>query len=253
MPPKAFSILWVALSGAIYWLLDHFLYSWLVQYLEVTFDIKEANVIASVSSYVIPALLSAAIILAAYQVGKRWQPPKKIAAICETAIVAASPLTGSPLQIEFGNDGKYERTEHINETGIFRRTIYVAVLNNSLNDIYDCNIRLVAATPMPKTGDNPTNLPVIFRANFDLRGGQRKFIQIVRFEENPGNGSALERDNIIILAASGGFFPGWTTIPIPSADNPAILTLEAFAPSIEARMAHLRIYVTERRIHAKII
>jgi hypothetical protein len=93
---------------------------------------------------------------------------------------------------------------------------------------------------------------VFFGANFDLRGKQRKFIQIVRFAENPGNGSKLEHDNIIISAAVGGLFPGWTTIPIPSIDDPAILTLEAFAPSIASRTAHLRIWVTERRIHAKI-
>jgi hypothetical protein len=164
-----------------------------------------------------------------------------------------SALIGSPLKIEFGNGEKYERIDHHNETGIFRRTIYISVFNESMDDISDCNIKLIAATPRPKTGASATNFPVGFRENFDLRGKQRKFIQIVRFAENPGNGSALERDNIIILAASGGFFPGWTTIPILSADNPAILTLEAFAPSIESRMAHLHIYVTERRIHAKII
>jgi hypothetical protein len=134
----------------------------------------------------------------------------------------------------------------------FRRLVYVSVFNKSGNDISDCNIRLVAATPRPKTGDNPTNFPVIFRANFDLRGKQRKFIQIARFAENPGNGSTLERDNIIISAAIGGLFQGFTTIPIPSKDNPAILTLEAFAPSITSRMTHLRIWVIERRIHAKI-
>jgi hypothetical protein len=161
---------------------------------------------------------------------------------------------GPPLQIEFGNDGKYERTEHIDETGIFRRMIYISVFNESLDDISDCNIRLIAATPRPKTGDNPTNLPVYFGANFDLRGTQRKFIQIVRFAENPGgNPSTLERDNIIISAASGGFFPGWTTLPIPSRDNPAILTLEAFAPGIASRTVHLHLWVTQRRIHAQTI
>ena len=254
MPTKAlFSIAWAVLSGAIYWLLDHFLYSWLVQYLGITFDIKEANVIASISSYVIPALLSAVTIWAVYQAGRRWQPAPMPAATSGLAVAPASALIGSPLQIEFGNDERYERTQHIDETGIFRRTIYISVFNESVDDISDCNIRLIAATPRPKTGDNPTNFPVPFGANFDLRGKQRKFIQIVSFAENPGNGSILERDNIIISAASGGFFPGWTTLPIPSRDNPAILTLEVFAPGITSRMAHLHIWVIQRRIHAQII
>lgn len=163
-----------------------------------------------------------------------------------------SVLVGSPLQIEFGDDDRYERTEHIDETGIFRRLVYVSVFNESGNDISDCNIRLIAATPRPQTGDNPTNFPVLFSTNFDLRGKQRKFIQIARFAENPGNGSTLERDNIIIPAVSGGLFAGWTTIPIPPEDSPAILTLEAFAPCIASRTAHLHIRVINRRIHAEI-
>ena len=135
----------------------------------------------------------------------------------------------SPLQIEFGTGDIYERTECINETGIVRRLIYVSMFNESVDDISDCNIRLIAASPRPKTGDNLTNFPVPFGPNFDLRGNQRKFIQTVRFAENPGgNPSALERDNIIISAASGGLSPGFTTLPIPSEDNPATLTLEAF-------------------------
>jgi hypothetical protein len=161
-------------------------------------------------------------------------------------------IGSSPLKIEFGSGDKYERTEQILETGIFRRMIYVSVFNETMDDISDCNIRLIAATPRPKTGDNPTNFPVIFRANFDLRGKQRKFIQIARFAENPGNGSTLERDNIIISAASGWFFSGWTTIPIPPEDSHAILTLEAFAPCIASRTAHLHIRIIKRRIHAEI-
>jgi hypothetical protein len=72
MPPKALlSVAWAALYGILYWVLDHFLYDWFVQYLATTFDIKVANVIASVSNYVIPALLSGAIIWGVYQLGRR--------------------------------------------------------------------------------------------------------------------------------------------------------------------------------------
>jgi hypothetical protein len=165
----------------------------------------------------------------------------------------ASALIGSPFQIEFGNDDKYDRTQHIGETGIFRQTIHISVFNESLDDIPDCNIKLIAATPRPNTGDSQTIFQVHFRENFDLRSKQRKFIQIVSFAENPGNASILERDNIIISAASGGFFSGWTTIPIPSRDSPAILTLKAFPPGIASRAANLHIWVYQRRLHAQII
>ncbi len=127
------------------------------------------------------------------------------------------------------------------------------VFNESVDDISDCNINLIAATPRLNTGDTPTSFPVWFGPHFNLRGKQRQFVQIVRFAENPGgNPSALERYNLIILAASGGFFPGWTTIPIPSRDNPAILTLKAFAPGIPSRTAHLHVWVDQGRLYAKI-
>ncbi len=192
--------------------------------------------------------------LASLAIGERIRP-SHLGVLAPTAspVATSAPIAlESPIQIEFGDGDKYERLEHTN--GIVRRMIHISVFNESLDDISDCNIRLIAATPRPKTGDHPTNFPVFFGANFDLRRGkERKFIQIARFAENPGDGSILERDNIIISAASGGYFPGWTTVPIPSRDNPAILTLEAFAPGITSRTAHLHIWVDQRRLHAKII
>jgi hypothetical protein len=217
----------------------------------------------TVISWAIPLFLGFITLLAYHLIQSRIShqnirtgPRRGMLALARTAWIEAEThlaLITSPLQIELGNDDKYERTEHIGETGIFRRLIYISVFNDSLDDISDCNVRLIAATPRPKTGDNPTNFPMFFGANFDLRGKQRKFIQIVRFAENPGDGSILERDKIIISAASGVYFPGWTTVPIPSKDNPAILTLEAFAPGITPQTAHLHIWVDQRRLHAKII
>jgi hypothetical protein len=252
MPAKAIlSIAWVTLSGILYWILDHFLYSWLVIYLD-GYGIKEASVIASISSYVIPALLSAGIIWAVYQTGRQKQLRDGSAAEWQRT-ESSKQRTGSPLQIEFGNDDRHERATHIDEAGIFRRTILVSVFNESLVDIADCNLRLIATTPRPRTGDDPTRFPAHFGGNFDLQSKQRKFIQIVSFAENPENATELERDHVIISLAAGGYFPGWTTIPIPPKDNPAILTLEAYALGITSRTAHLHIWVDHRRLHAKII
>jgi hypothetical protein len=252
MPAKAIlSTAWVTLSGILYWILDHFLCSWLVIYLD-GYGIKEASVIASISSYVIPALLSAGIIWAVYQTGRQKQLRDGSAAEWQRT-ESSKQRAGSPLQIEFGNDDRHERATHIDEAGIFRRTILVSVFNESLVDIVDCNLRLIAATPRPRTGDDPTRFPAHFGGNFDLQSKQRKFIQIVSFAENPENATELERDHIIISLAAGGYFPGWTTIPIPPKDNPAILTLEAYALGITSRTDHLHIWVDHRRLHAKII
>jgi hypothetical protein len=55
---------------------------------------------------------------------------------------------GNPLvSIEVGSDQNHERIEH-HENGLLRRSIYVAVCNNSNADIHDCNIRLIASTLM---------------------------------------------------------------------------------------------------------
>jgi hypothetical protein len=245
------------MAGVLKWAIDHFLWDWLIQYLEVNWHLMNAPMIASATSY-IPFLIAVLCILVYYHANRvdanGMKAPKRNVSTIEIQQPESSPqqIWSSPLKLEFGSGDKYERPEQILETGIFRRIIYVSVFNESVDDISDCNVRLIAATPRPKTGDNPTNFPVFFGANFDLRGKQRKFIQIARFAENHGNGSTLERDNIIISVASGGLLAGWTTIPIPSIDDPAILTLEAFAPSIASRTAHLHIWVTERRIHAKI-
>lgn len=52
------------------WLVDHFLFDWLVRYLD-GYGIHEADLIATVSSYVLPALISIAIVLFTYQLVKR--------------------------------------------------------------------------------------------------------------------------------------------------------------------------------------
>ncbi len=52
------------------WLVDHFLFDWLVRYLD-GYGIHEADLIATVSSYVLPALISIAIVLFTYRLVKR--------------------------------------------------------------------------------------------------------------------------------------------------------------------------------------
>ena len=51
------------------WLIDHFLYDWLVKTLENAFDLGEADVIAAVSSFVFPALIGGGAIIVAYRLG----------------------------------------------------------------------------------------------------------------------------------------------------------------------------------------
>ena len=48
---------WIVLYGVFKWALDHFLWDWFTQYLETTWHIKETDVITTVSSFVVPALI----------------------------------------------------------------------------------------------------------------------------------------------------------------------------------------------------
>ncbi len=61
---------WAALLLFGKWILDHALFDWFVHYLEDTWNIKEASLIASISSYVIPAVASAVVITIVYRVAR---------------------------------------------------------------------------------------------------------------------------------------------------------------------------------------
>jgi hypothetical protein len=136
------------------------------------------------------------------------------------------------------DDPLYERVEHVQETGVFRRAIHLAVVNGTNDDISDCNLRLIASTPPPMIGDFKAQYPIYFADKYDLSAGKRRFVKILSFVET-GAQSEMEKTNIFISAASGGFFGGWTVLsPLPTGDSPAILTLEAFSPvaSTEIRL-----------------
>ena len=86
------------------WLVDHFLFDWLVRYLD-GYGIHEADLIATVSSYVLPALISIAIVLFTYQLVKRGNGEdlmetrndiKSPNAGRETLVVGAIPADSKP-------------------------------------------------------------------------------------------------------------------------------------------------------------
>jgi hypothetical protein len=66
--------------GVLKWAFDHFAWDALVQVLENNFRIKEADVITSVSSFVIPSALAFGALAGTYWLGKYHQPPPAIPA-----------------------------------------------------------------------------------------------------------------------------------------------------------------------------
>ncbi len=76
MPIKTLLLLGLgALSFALQWFLGNLLYASFVRYLDIQYHIKEAHVIASVSSYVVPAILALAVIVFTYRLGRHHISP----------------------------------------------------------------------------------------------------------------------------------------------------------------------------------
>ncbi len=72
------------------------------------------------------ALISYAALYRALLQSRSASPVTNVTQIPNAPGQSSPQWTGSPLEIEFGNDDKHERIEHFNETGIFRRMIYVS-------------------------------------------------------------------------------------------------------------------------------
>jgi len=64
-------IFWLLLATVLKWAFDHFLWDWFVQFLDVRWHFKEATLIASVSSYVLPLLFSLFCVAAIYWLARR--------------------------------------------------------------------------------------------------------------------------------------------------------------------------------------
>jgi len=62
----ALGLLGVILEECFRWAFDHFLWDWLIQFFETTWHFKEAELIASISSYVVPIVGAALCIIAIY-------------------------------------------------------------------------------------------------------------------------------------------------------------------------------------------
>lgn len=207
--------------------------------------IDDARMTSILAQYAIPLMASGIIAWFIFWAGQRHAHQSATGAHTSITPPDALPSSKGPaLRIELGTDQNYERIEHF-ENGLIRRSVHVAVVNGSGKDIADCNIKLIATTPPAMIGKAKSAYPIFFTQNFDLAASKRKYVKIVSFAEG-GAPTELERDNIFVSAAVGGFFGGWTTIsPLPTKNNPAILTFEAFAPTGQSSQTYLKVWVDE--------
>jgi hypothetical protein len=168
----------------------------------------------------------------------------------------APKSTAAPLSIELGTGNNYECIEHFPADGMVKRSIKIEIVNRSSNDIADCNVKLVAATPPLMIGDSKAPYPILFTQNFDLAAGKRKYVKIISLVES-GWQVEWQKHSITFNVAVGGWVTRrWTTLsPLPTEDNPGILTFEAFAPAIASSQTQVKIWVDEtlgRKLCARI-
>jgi hypothetical protein len=162
----------------------------------------------------------------------------------------------APLNIALGIDKNYIREAHL-ENGLFRRTISIGVVNTSADDIHNCNIKLIQASPAPMIGDSKAALPIFFIPNFDLSSGKRKYVEIISLVESGWQVEWQKHSITVRVGVGRGWVSkGWTTLsPLPTQGNPVILMLEAFAPRIASSQAQVKIWVDEtlgRKLYARI-
>src|SRR6202030_639647 len=67
------------LTAILHWAFDHFLWDWLIQFLEVRWHFGEATLIASVSSYIIPLLIVVSCVVALYWLLRQDIAAKQVA------------------------------------------------------------------------------------------------------------------------------------------------------------------------------
>jgi hypothetical protein len=165
----------------------------------------------------------------------------------DTALDAPKSAVSAPLGIELGTGANYECLEHFPENGLVRRSIKIAIVNRSADDVADCNVRLIAATPPAMIGDSKASYPILFTQNFDLAAGKRKYVKIISLIESGWQIEWQKHSITIHVAVGGGWVSrGWTTLsPLPTQGNPGVLTFEAFAPGVASSQAQVKIWVDE--------
>jgi hypothetical protein len=234
----------LALFGILEWLFGHTIYAACVAFLEVRWQMSDGQMTATLAQYAIPLAASGLIAWFIFWAGQRHGRAAGLDIAIAPSIKGDAPLSLARLNIAFGQDKNYVREDHF-ENGLFRRVISVAVVNNNADDIYNCNIKLTQASPQAMIGDSNAALPIFFIPNFDLSSGKGKYVEIISFVES-GWQTQWQRDSVRIHAGIGGFSGGWTTLsPLPTQDNPSILTLEVFASAIAPSQFRLKIWVDE--------
>jgi len=98
---------WALLSGVFYWALPHLLWDWLIQFLEKTWHFKEAELIASISSYAVPMVGAALCVIAIYMVLRHEMARGHLPQLAISLINASKYMTAYEALHYLANESKW--------------------------------------------------------------------------------------------------------------------------------------------------
>jgi hypothetical protein len=90
------ALLGLLFVGVLKWAFDHFIWDWFITYIEAKWNLREATLIVSVSSYAIPLLITIFCLMAIYWL-MRWDLEKKLGFSAPQPLPTASRKEEKPL------------------------------------------------------------------------------------------------------------------------------------------------------------
>jgi hypothetical protein len=215
--------------------------------------VEEAQVIAFVATWLLPAaIIAAAMWLTA--VVLRWhradgteqeappRPPlRREPSFANSRPDAAGPTGPGRLEFAFGEGHPF--SEHPpNPAGTEQRSVRVALRNAGGADLDDCNVYLERITPGHDRPAAPFSRVRLNLDAFSLRSGGQKLIGIAAYNERYPDGTAAPE---IVISTPGAFFAEVFKVP---ADKTHTLLLRATAEHGVFAEATCRLFVEDGRL-----
>ena len=145
------------------------------------------------------------------------------------------------LRVEFESAAPFLRRT-VFPVGNARFEAYVRVRNAGDGFLSECVVNLVEVRPEP---DNVTH--TVLAPLSSLARGEHRYVLVAGFNEQAGGGQPISNDLGTFAFASGPMSSNLVTLPPPSADTPALLTVEAKALECAAVRKRFKLWVGENR------
>jgi hypothetical protein len=130
-------------------------------------------------------------------------------------------------------------------TGNARFECYIRIKNIGNGFLSECVVSITSIVPQPRPD---RSAHTVLTPISSLSKGEHKFVLVAGFNEARVSPHQEIYNELVTFAfASGGVFPGFTTIKPPAEDNPSIITVEVCALECKTETRRFKIWVGEGR------